>query len=137
MLLWTGQRSSTLIAGLIGWLMLVAGCAREPANASERWRVQHYKAPCIGEGARLCYLIDRGQGEFEYFYDEISGFEYRWGFSYDIAVIASTLPASADASTLQYRLASLIEQRRVSADATFSLPVSLDGQPLVQWQTVP
>jgi hypothetical protein len=93
--------------------------------------VQHYKMPCTGEGARLCYLIDRGSGGFEYLYDEIEGFHYRWGFSYEIVVARSARPAMADASMLHYRLVSAVE-RRVPADATFSLPVNIDGEMLIQ-----
>jgi hypothetical protein len=132
MLLWMGQRSIAIAAMLLGVSMLLAACAREPANTSERWRVQHYKMPCVGEGPRLCYLVDRGKGDFEFFYDEIEGFEYRWGFSHQITVTSSTQPAVADASTLHYRLAASIEQRRAPVDATFSLPVSLDGQGLIE-----
>ena len=132
MLLWMGQRSIAIAATLLGLSTLLVACHREPTNTSERWRVQHYKMPCIGEGPRLCYLVDRGTGDFEYFYDEIEGFEYRWGFNYEIVVARSTQPAMADASTLQYRLASLSEQRRAPLDAPFSLPVSLDGQILIE-----
>jgi hypothetical protein len=131
MLLWMGQRSGAFAASLLGWSMLVAGCAREPAETAERWRVQHYQMPCMGEGPRLCYLIDRGKGEFEYFYDGIEGFEYRWGFNYEIAVTSSTRPAMADASTLQHRLVDVIERRRAQMDVTFSLPLSLEGQTLI------
>ena len=131
MILWMGQRSSALVAILLGWSMLAA-CAREPADTSERWRVQHYQMPCVGEGPRLCYLIDRGKGEFEYFYDEIEGFEYRWGFNYEIEVSSSTQPAMADASTLQHRLVAVIERSRARMDVTFSLPMSLEGQVLIE-----
>jgi Domain of unknown function (DUF4377) len=128
MLLWMGRRS---IAMAVVAVLLVA-CAREPAGIAERWWVQHYKAPCVGEGPRLCYLVDRGAGDFEYFYDEIEGFEYRWGFSHAIEVSSSTQPAMADASTLRHRLVSVIEQRRAPPDATFNLPVSLEGQVLIE-----
>jgi hypothetical protein len=101
-------------------------------ESSERWRVQHYKKPCMGEGPRLCYLIDRGKGDFEYFYDEIEGFEYRWGFSYEIVVIRSSQPAVSDASTLKYRLDSVVEQRRAPVDALFDLPVKLEDQVLIE-----
>lgn len=131
MLLWMGQRSSAFALCMLGLSMFTA-CGREAEKPAERWRVQHYKMPCVGEGPRLCYLIDRGKGEFEYFYDTIEGFEYRWGFDYEIAVTVRTQPAMADASTLQYRLASVIERRRAPLDATFSLPVSLDGQALIE-----
>jgi hypothetical protein len=132
MLLWTGQRSIALTASLLSLSTLLAACTPKSEDTPERWRVQHYKAPCIGEGARLCYLIDRGKGDFEYFYDEIEGFEYRWGFSYQIVVTRSTQPAVADASTLQYRLADLVEERRVPEELTFTLPLNLEGQALVQ-----
>ena len=132
MLLWAGQRSIALAATLLTLSILLAGCAREPAQPPERWRVQHYKKPCMGEGPRLCYLIDRGKGDFEYFYDEIEGFEYRWGYSYQIAVTRSSQPAVADASTLQYRLAEVIEQQRAPTDAVFALALNLEGQVLVQ-----
>jgi hypothetical protein len=131
MLLWTGQRGIAIAATLLALSTLLAACARESAGPSERWRVQHYKKPCMGEGPRLCYLIDRGKGDFEYFYDEIEGWEYRWGYSYQIEVTRSTQPAVADASTLQYRLADVIEQQRAPVDTTFTLPLSLDGQVLI------
>jgi hypothetical protein len=132
MLLWMGQRSIALAASLLTLSILLVSCAPGSANSSERWRVQHYKMPCLGEGPRLCYLVARGPGEFEYFYDEIEGFEYRWGFSHEITVTTSTQPAVADGSTLRHRLVSLVEQQRAAPDATFSLPVTLDGQPLIE-----
>jgi hypothetical protein len=130
MLLWMGQRSSALALCVLGLSMFTA-CGREAEKPAERWRVQHYKMPCVGEGPRLCYLIDRGTGEYEYFYDEIEGFEYRWGFNYEIAVTSSTQPAMADASTLQHRLVAVIERRRARMDVTFALPMSLEGQVLI------
>ena len=129
MLLWMGQRSSVFAALGLG---LLAACVPDTADTAQRWRVQHYKMPCVGEGPRLCYLVDRGQGQLEYFYDEIEGFEYRWGSSHEIKVASSTQPATADGSTLRYRLVALIERRRAPRDATFSLPLSLDGQLLIQ-----
>jgi len=118
---------------------LLLACAEKQKPASlgvgERWRVQHYKAPCTGEGTQMCYLVDRGNGQFEYLYDEIEGFRYQWGFTHEISVIK--LPQQqpmADASSLQYRLQSLLARQRAPREATFRLTLIMDGESVIQVQ---
>lgn len=48
--------------------------------------IYHYKVPGVGEGAQLCYLVKKGSGSREIFYDQIEGFEYQWGYNYTITV---------------------------------------------------
>ena len=119
------------------WLALLAlvacsGTSPTQSTKAMKWKVDHYKVPCVGEGIFLCYLLTREGGEREYFYDEIEGFDYEWGYTYEIEVEQSPVKQPmADASSFSYRLKQQLSKEKVAPETTFELPLSLDEQPLV------
>lgn len=115
-------------------VLLCVGCSgqREYSGGELHWRIQHYRAPCVGEQVQLCYLVDRGAGALELFYDEIDGLSYQWGYNYDLLVEGVQLEQPMqDASSVRYRLKKLLLREPVSPDTTFSLPMRLNNEALI------
>lgn len=121
-----------------GLLMLsMAACAgASPQQSKEKemkLKIMHYKVPCMGADLQLCYLVSKDGGEPEYFYDEIEGFEYQWGYSYEVVVeLVEVKQPMADASSVSYRLKQEISKEKAPAGETFQLPLTADDQPVIQ-----
>ncbi|WP_373513158.1 DUF4377 domain-containing protein [Persicitalea sp.] len=96
-------------------------------------KIAHYRVPCQGEGVQLCYLVSKNGGETEFFYDQIEGFAYEWGYNYEIAVEKIKIgEPMADASSFSYRLKKQISKKKVSTDLRFELPLLVDNYRLVE-----
>ncbi len=126
-----------LIRTLFSTLAFVSltGCANKMPHTSDglQWKILHYRIPCQGEGVQLCYLVSRNGGETEFFYDQIEGFEYEWGYNYEIVVEKLKVEAPmADASSFSYRLKKQISKEKVSADLRFELPLVVDDYRVVE-----
>jgi hypothetical protein len=67
---------------------------------------------CEGVAPMMCMQVaESADGEYEYFYDEIAGFDYQEGTSYVIDVeITEIEDPPADASSLQYTLVEIVEE---------------------------
>ncbi|MGB0388596.1 MAG: DUF4377 domain-containing protein [Ardenticatenaceae bacterium] len=67
---------------------------------------------CQGVAPQKCYLVkDDPNGEWEYFYDQIVGFEWEAGYHYELRVrITPVENPPADASSVTYELIELISQ---------------------------
>ncbi len=116
-------------------LMSLTGCANQTSHSSEdlRWKITHYRVPCQGEGVQLCYLVSKNGGEAEYFYDQIEGFAYEWGYEYEIVVEKVKIEQPmADGSSFSYRLKKRISKKKVAADLRFELPLVVDDYRLVE-----
>lgn len=128
----------SLIRYLFIWLALLAlvacsGTSPTQSTKAMKWKIDHYQVPCVGEGILLCYLLTREGGEREYFYDEIEGFDYEWGYIYEIEVEQSPVrQPMADASSFSYRLTKQLSKEKVAPGTTFELPLSLDEQSLIE-----
>ncbi|MEJ7766635.1 MAG: DUF4377 domain-containing protein [Chitinophagaceae bacterium] len=118
--------------------VLLAGClmASNKPDTDMTLTIFHYKVPCLGESVQLCYLIKKDDGKTEFFHDEIDGFAYQWGFNYTITVekIINEKPM-ADASAFRYKLKKVIKKAKVSSEETFTLPLMVDDQSLVETKT--
>jgi hypothetical protein len=131
----------SLIRYFFVWLALLAlvacsGTSPTQSAKAMKWKIDHYKVPCVGEGIFLCYLLTREGGEREYFYDEIEGFDYEWGYTYEIEVVQSPVKQPmADASSFSYHLKQQLSKEKVSPETTFELPLVLDEQPLIESAT--
>ena len=104
-------RSSALIVMLVGVsASLVAGCA-QTGEATRLW-IGPERVECEGVAPMMCMLVAESEdGEYEYFYDEIAGFDYQEGTSYVIDVeITEVEDPPADASSLEYTLVEIIEE---------------------------
>ena len=67
---------------------------------------------CEGVAPMMCMQVaESADGQYEYFYDEIAGFDYQEGTSYVIDVdITEIEDPPADASSLQYTLVEIVEE---------------------------
>lgn len=117
-------------------LVTSSGCGENtpsPKQGEVRLKISHYKVPCTGADLQLCLLVSTNGNDPEYFYDTIEGFEYEWGYDYEISVEKNTLERPmADASSNSYKLKQVLKKERVALETTFELPVNLDEMALVE-----
>jgi len=92
------------------------------SNGVVRLFVQHHKASCQGEGVRLCMLVrDSDQSPWIYFYDQIEGFEYDWGYQYELRVQTTEIEnPPADGSSMAFSLIDQVNKVRVASDTSFN-----------------
>ena len=114
-------------------------CAENAAKTSsktpqknETMTVQHYKVPCQGESVQLCYLVKtQGQNDWEYFYDDIQGFDYEWGHVYTLEVNKTTIEnPPQDGSSIAIKLVKVLKKEPVAG--SFELPLNMDGTVLLE-----
>jgi hypothetical protein len=67
---------------------------------------------CEGVAPMMCMQVaESADAEYQYFYDEIAGFDYQEGTSYVIDVeITEIEDPPADASSLRYTLVEIVEE---------------------------
>lgn len=67
---------------------------------------------CVGVGPQSCMLVkENPDDEWTYFYDQIEGFEYEEGYTYELLVNEIPVPnPAADASSLRYELKNIISK---------------------------
>jgi Domain of unknown function (DUF4377) len=120
---------------ILGLLFISVACNPTSLNMPEEivLTVYHYKVPCVGENVRLCYRVKKNDSETQFFYDEIEGFDYDWGFNYTIRVekVNQSNPVS-DASSFTYKLKEVIKKEEALPGQTFDLPLKIDDQSLIE-----
>jgi hypothetical protein len=87
----------------------------EDKNQVELFRVKENKISCQGVGPMECYLVQKGDKigteEWEYFYDEIEGFNYEPGFVYTLSVDKEPIPdPPMDSSSIRYILREVLSK---------------------------
>lgn len=93
-------------------------------------RINHYMIACEGEGSQLCMLTQMGDAvggdDWEYFYDQIQGFEtYRLGYIYDLVIKTEKVKRPPqDASSVAYTLVKVQSKSRVKPDTRFVLSLT-------------
>ena len=102
---------------LLIFLQTCSSPEREKPNLT-RLLIESYKVECQGFILQECYLVKEGdailEGEWTYFYEDISGFEYTPGFRYTIEVIKTERnPLPQDVERYQYSFLSLIAKEAV------------------------
>lgn len=122
---------------LLAAATLLTGCGEPNPSSSRqsdmRFKISHYKVPCTGADVQLCLLVSKDGGETEYFYDAIEGFEYEWGYEYEISVEQSPVKQPmADASSVSYKLKAIVQKARVAPETEFELPLNMEGLALVE-----
>lgn len=97
--------------------VMISAVACSPAGLrTEIWWINSFKVPCVGVAPMHCLQIhgdEQAFGEWQLFYGDIAGFEYRPGSLYRVKVRITELPADqlpSDASSLRYELLEIIEQ---------------------------
>ena len=99
-------------------------------------RVNHFRQTAVGEGRYLVYLVQEedeiGNTSWNYFYDEIEGFDYEQGYVYDIKARKFNIDnPPADGSSLKYVLVSVISKEEVPVDETFDINLKSYGENFV------
>ncbi len=96
-------------------------------------RIDHYQRPCAGVDIQLCLWVSKNGAAPEYFFDAIEGFDYKWGYTYEITAEQKTASRpAADGSSIIYRLKKIIKKEKFPADSCFALPLTLNGKPLIK-----
>jgi hypothetical protein len=87
----------------------------------------------MAENIRMCYRVSLNGGEPENFYEGIKGFEYQWGYNYEISVQRKSVakPLLADASSYTYELKKVVRKEKVFQDVFFEVSLMIDGTSLV------
>ncbi len=75
---------------------------------------------CEGVAPQKCLLIKtEPNGDWEYFYDEISGFTFEERFTYELTVNIIAVPnPPADGSSIRYQLVEVVQKQAVASAAT-------------------
>lgn len=89
-------------------------------------RINHYKQTVVGISPTLALLVQEGEmigtNDWQYHYSEISGFEYEWGYIYDLKIHKRTIEnPPADASSIEYILEEVISKNAVEETETFEI----------------
>lgn len=107
-------------------LLFLLSCAEEDKSEVVDIRVNHFKQPAVGLGTTLALLVQEGDqigsNEWDNLYGEINGFDFEWGFIYDLRV--RKIPVDSppqDASSIAYSLIEVISKTPVSGSESFDL----------------
>lgn len=106
---------SLIIVGLVVWF---SACL--PTEKGTIYWVNSYKVDCMGVGPMKCMLVQKGEviaeGQWEFFYSKIEGFEYEPGFIYKLKVKEENLEnVPADASSIKFTLMEVLEKKQDDA----------------------
>lgn len=100
-------------------LFFTLACTSNSDLQSKMLIVADHVVDCVGVGPQTCMLVKESpEDEWTYFYDQIEGFTYEPGYSYELLVteIKVSNPA-ADASSIKYQLKEMVS-KVASADAS-------------------
>ena len=91
---------------------MIMACTSNTEVQSKMLIVADHLENCVGVGPQSCMLVkENPEDEWTYFYDQIEGFKYEEGFTYELLV--NEIPVSnpaADASSLRYELKNIISK---------------------------
>lgn len=96
-------------------LFLSVGAITACKSSQEILYIAPQKQDCIGLIPMECFLVKKtiDQPEWEYFYENIQGFNFEEGYAYKIKVKVKDLKSvPADASSKEYILLKLIEKKK-------------------------
>lgn len=92
-------------------ISLLFACKKDDASNDELvLHVRDYKVSCSGyEGQNSCFLVQQGAligtEDWEYFYEQIEGFNYEEGYKYELLVKKANIEnPPADAPNVRYIL---------------------------------
>lgn len=93
---------------------------KKPANV-QVWMVDGQRATCEGVTTMRCLLVKKqGEKDYNFFYDNIIGFDYQEGFVYTLWVttVPKTPPVPADASIYDYKLVKVVSKKAIPGYTT-------------------
>lgn len=106
------------VLSLFFLVLFCLSCEEEPSNELIL-RIKDSKVNCSGyEGQTECYLVQKGSligtEEWEYFYEQIEGFNYEAGFIYEIRVNKEAIDnPPMDAPYVKYTLIKVLSKEEV------------------------
>ncbi|WP_196161329.1 DUF4377 domain-containing protein [Reinekea sp. G2M2-21] len=85
--------------------------------------IDHYKSECEGEMVLLCLRTKlSSDDDWSLFYDQIEGFNYKWGYSYKLRVKLSNLESPPqDASSVIYSLVEIVDEVSEHSETAFDM----------------
>ncbi len=94
------------------FLLMTMACTSNTEVQSKMLIVADHLENCVGVGPQSCMLVkENPDDEWTYFYDQIEGFEYEEGYTYELLVNEIPVPnPAADASSLRYELKNIISK---------------------------
>ncbi|PZX50285.1 META domain-containing protein [Algoriphagus ratkowskyi] len=107
----------TILFLLISTILGAVACDRESDKNTEIWWVNSAKVACTGVSPMSCLQIQKGAQidptAWEFFYNDIKGFEYNPGNIYQIKVniTEQEAPIPADASSNNYELIEVLSKK--------------------------
>lgn len=113
-------------------LCLTASCSTEEDEETLVLRINHHQQTATAVAPVLVYLVQWdnavGTDNWEILYDEIDGFNYEPGYTYDLLVkkefIGYTL---TDGSSVRYTLMKLIDKEEVPSGEPFEIILKSEG----------
>ena len=99
-------------------LMNISGCQAVDKAEGQILYVSDKQVDCYGIAPQTCMLVKSNlKDDWEYFYDEISGFNYKPGYQYKLQVKKSAVKnPQQDASSLKYQLIKVITADRLNSE---------------------
>jgi heat shock protein HslJ len=94
------------------FLLMIMACNSNTEVQSKMLIVADHLENCVGVGPQSCMLVkENPDDEWTYFYDQIEGFKYEEGYTYELLVNEIPVPnPAADASSLRYELKNIISK---------------------------
>ena len=119
--------------------LLLASCGEAPDPVTIR--INHYKQSSVGLFPTLVWLTqegdDIGSDDWQYHDSAIRGFDYEWGFVYDILVNKRTVDhPPADGSSIEYTLERIVTKKRVDQDVSFNIQLKSSSRGIPALVTV-
>ena len=96
-------------------LMFCASCAGIKNANTEIWLIGPERKPCSGVAPMECLQIKKNVSDtaWQYFYDEIEGFQYEPGYTYTLEVKREKVDnPPADRSSINYTMLKLIAKKK-------------------------
>ena len=94
------------------FFLLILACNPKNEEMLKTLYIADHLEDCTGVGDQKCMLVkDNPEGEWTYFYDQIQGFEYEEGFTYEINVeLQKVENPPADAPSIKYILKEIVSK---------------------------
>jgi len=108
-------------------LLILVGCYHDDKTlVSSDLYINHYKSECGSRIMALCLQSRVSENDtWTNFYDPIIGFEYEWGYNYQLKVSIENIEnPPQDSSSLKYTLLEVVEKEKESTTSLFDISVS-------------
>jgi len=94
------------------FLFLSLACTANSDSQSKMLIIADHLSDCVGVGPQSCMLVKESpEDDWTYFYDQIEGFDYEPGYTYELIVTETKVEnPAADASSVKYKLKEIISK---------------------------